>query len=94
MAEKYLTNSEFKRRVRQIHGDQFTILSDYRGMNSKVKVRCNKCDWQEKVQAYRLIRQNYGTRCPTHGERQFDSSSFQKAINEKQDGQYTLLLLT
>lgn len=91
MAGKYLTNSEFKRRVRQIHGDQFTILSDYHGMSSKVKVRCNPCGWQKEVQAERLLNPKYGLKCPQHGHRQFDSSSFQKAINQTQDNQYTLL---
>lgn len=91
MAGKYLTNSEFKRKVRQIHGDQFTILSDYHGMSSKVKVRCNPCDWQREVQAERLLNPKYGSKCPQHGHRKLDSSSFQKLINEKQDNQYTLL---
>ncbi|WP_281196552.1 DUF723 domain-containing protein [Lactobacillus acetotolerans] len=88
---KRLTNSEFRKRVKQIHGDQFTILSDYHGMCSKVKIRCNLCNWSGEVLVYNLIRQNYGTRCPKHSHKQFDSSSFQKAINEKQDNQYTLL---
>lgn len=91
MAGKYLTNSEFKRRVRQIHSDQFTILSDYHGMSSKVKVRCNSCGWQREVQAERLLNPKYGSKCPQHGHRQFDSSSFQKTINQTQDNQYTLL---
>ena len=86
-----LTDSEFRKKVKQIHGDQFTILSDYHGMCSKVKIRCNKCNWTGEVIADSLIRQNYGTRCPKHSHKQFDSSSFQKAINQTQDNQYTLL---
>lgn len=91
MAGKYLTDSEFKRKVKKIHGSQFAILSAYKGMHSKVKVRCNTCSWQKKVQAASLLNPNYGTGCPNHGGRQFNSSSFQKAINQTQDGQYTLL---
>lgn len=91
MAGKYLTTGEFIKRVNQKYGDQFTVLSDYHGMHSKVKVKCNKCDWHGEMQARSLLYQNCGTRCPTHGERQFDSSSFQKAINQTQDNQYTLL---
>lgn len=86
-----LTNSEFKNRVSQKYGNQFTIISDYKGSNSKVKIRCNKCNWTGEVMAGHLLYQNCGTRCPTHGKRQFDSSSFQKAINQIQDNQYTLL---
>ena len=88
---KRLTDSEFRKRVRQKYGNQFTILSDYHGMKSEVKVKCNKCDWHGEMQARSLLYQNCGTRCPTHGKRQFDSSSFQKAINQTQDNQYTLL---
>jgi len=86
-----LTDSEFRKRVNQKYGNHFEILSNYHGIHSKVKIRCNKCDWIGEVIAEHLIRRNYGTRCPTHGKRQFDSFGFQKAINQTQDGQYTLL---
>lgn len=88
---KRITNSEFRKRVKQKYGNQFTVISDYHGMRSKVKIRCNLCNWSEKVKATNLLNSNYGSRCPTHGKRQFDSSSFQKAVNQMQDGQYTLL---
>ena len=88
---KRVTDSEYRKRVKQIHGDQFTIISDYKGSKSKVKIRCNKCDWHGKVRASHLLDPNYGAQCPTHGKRQYDSSSFQKAINQTQDSQYTLL---
>ena len=88
---KRITDSEFRKRVKQKYGNQFTVVSDYHGMRSKVKIRCNLCNWSGKVKAADFLNKNYGSKCPTHGERQFDSSSFQKAINEKQDNQYTLL---
>lgn len=88
---KRITDSEFRKRVRQKYGDQFTILSNYHGTNSKVKVRCNLCGWHVEVEAGHLLNRNYGTRCPLHGKGQRDSSSFQKLVNQKQDNQYTLL---
>lgn len=86
-----MTNSEFRKRVKQKHGDRFEIISSYHGMRSKVKIKCNKCGWIGEVIAGNLLSHNYGPGCPTHGKRQFNSSSFQKAINQTQDNQYTLL---
>lgn len=88
---KRLTNSEFRKRVKQKYGNQFTILSAYHGAKFKIKVKCNKCDWHGEIRAGHLLYDNYGPGCPTHGKRQFDSFSFQKAINQKQNNQYTLL---
>lgn len=86
-----LTQQEFENRVKQIHGSQFMILSAYKDMHSKIKVRCNVCGWIGETEANHLLNPNYGGQCPSHDERRFDSSSFQKAINKTQDGQYTLL---
>lgn len=91
MAGKYLTDSEFRRRVKKVHGDQFMVLSDYHGMNSKIKVRCTVCGGILETEAIHLLNPSYGAQCPTHGERQFNSSSFQKAVNQVQDNQYVLL---
>ena len=88
---KRLTTSEFIKRVNQKCGNQFTVLSDYHDMHSKVKIRCNKCGWNGEMLAGNLLRHNCGSKCPNHEHRQFDSSSFQKAIDKKQDGQYALL---
>lgn len=81
----------FFHKIRQKYGDRFEILSDYHGMRSKIKVKCNKCGWIGEVQARNLIRCECGSRCPIHGNGRFDSSSFQKLINQKQNNQYTLL---
>ena len=88
---KRITDSEFRKRVKQKQRDRFEILSDYHGIMKKVEVRCNKCNWHGEVLAAHLMRRNYGSKCPVHDHRRRDSSSFQKAINEKQDNQYTLL---
>lgn len=86
-----LTQQEFEKKLKKVHGDQFMVLSDYHGMLSKVKIRCNPCDWIGETAATNLLKPSYGAQCPSHGCNQYDSSSFQKAINEKQDNQYTLL---
>lgn len=88
---KRVTDSEFRKRVNQKYGNQFTVVSDYHGMNSKVKIRCNLCNWSGKVKAANFLNKNYGSKCPIHGKRQLDSSNFQKLINQKQNNQYTLL---
>ena len=91
MRGKYLTDSEFRRRVKKVHGNQFTVLSSYHNMRSKVKVRCNVCGWIGETRADYFLNPNCGAQCPLHDKRQYDSSSFQKAVNQVQDGQYTLL---
>lgn len=88
---KRLANSEFRKRVKQKYGNRFTILSDYHSTSSKVKVKCNTCGWTGEVRAGNLLNRNFGAKCPVHGKRQLDSSSFQKLINQTQDNQYTLL---
>lgn len=86
-----LTQQEFEKKLKKVHGDQFTVLSDYHGMNSKIKVRCDKCNWIGEARADLLLDPNYGAQCPSHDHKQYNSSSFQKAINQIQDNQYVLL---
>lgn len=86
-----LTQQEFEKKLKKVHGNQFTVLSAYKGRKSKVKVRHNPCDWVGEVQANNLLEPNYGGQCPSHDHKQYNSSSFQKAINQTQDNQYVLL---
>lgn len=86
-----LTQQEFEKKLKKVHGNQFTVLSDYHDMCSKVKVRCNLCGWIGKMMANSLSKPSCGAKCPSHDHKQYDSSSFQKAINRTQNGQYTLL---
>ena len=89
---KYLTNGEFRKRVRQKQGDRFEILSNYQGENYKVKIKCNKCGWVGKTTPHNLLRTNYGSKCPKHScFARYNTDTFMKKMNEKQNSQYTLL---
>lgn len=37
------TDEEFKKEIRQIHGDRFTILGIYQGSHKKILTQCNIC---------------------------------------------------
>ena len=40
---KRLTQEEFEIRIKNIFGEQFNILSEYKNNHTKVKLKCNKC---------------------------------------------------
>jgi len=40
---KKLTTAEFKKRLYEIYGDTFEVLSEYEANNKKIKLKCKKC---------------------------------------------------
>lgn len=64
--EKYhhekLTNSQFINEVKKAVGSEYTVLSKYDGIDTKVKFRHNKCGKEFNMSPYCFLRA--GQRCP------------------------------
>jgi len=53
---------EFKQKVYKLVGDEYTFLEDYKGVQTKIKVRHNTCGNEYYVRPHDFIKN--GTRCP------------------------------
>lgn len=59
---KKLTNDEFKVKIWNLVGNEYTFLEDYVNSNTEILVRHNKCGQEYKVKPHRFI--SSGNRCP------------------------------
>lgn len=66
-----MDESEFKKELKQVWGDTFTVLGKYTKKHGKIKVRCNKCTFEWSPQARRLLEGHGCPECKNHsvGER-------------------------
>lgn len=74
-AGRALSHDEFLKRIKYIHGDNISILSNYSTKSAKVIAQCSKCTHQWNVYAAGLMN---GTGCPlcklSKGERKIDKT--------------------
>jgi len=56
-----LTNDEFLGRLKNMYGDEYTPLEEYKTTNTKIKMRHNICGHEYLVQPAHIMR---GVRCP------------------------------
>lgn len=72
-----LTTDEVKKRMKELHGDEYTLLSDYKGLSKRIKVRHNKCGYEYTVFANNFLFQEQQCpkcyRTPKKTKKQFQS---------------------
>ena len=80
------THDEFKEEVYSLVNDEYTLLEEYKGAKSKIKIRHNICGHIYKVRPDAILR---GTRCPecrvkaiTKTHKQFVEDVYQAVENE------------
>lgn len=82
----------FQRKVNQVHNNQFEILSAYKGVYSRVKIKCKKCGWVGESLPTNILRSGYGSKCPKHPcFVNYNTDTFMKKMNKRQHNQYALL---
>lgn len=57
-----LTTNDFKKRIQQVVGNEYTVLSEYQGANEKVRIKHNKCNYAYYTTPSKFL--NCKRRCP------------------------------
>lgn len=69
-----MTIEDFSQRVKNIHGDEYDILTDYKNSNAKIKIQHKKCGNIFETTPSNFIKKTRPTRCPlcasSHGEKE------------------------
>lgn len=88
---RYTTDS-FKEEAYKIHGEDYTVLSEYIRLDEKILVRHNRCGREYEVQAGSFLR---GTKCMKckkgHGNTRKTTGEFKKEVKEKTSGEFVVL---
>lgn len=89
-ANRRLTTDEFKQRVYDLVGNEYTVASKYVNMRTKINIIHNKCgykDWWVRPDSFLN-----GDRCPKCSNRAAKSNDqFKQEVKEKFGNEYTVL---
>ena len=84
-----ITDEEFKQRIKNLVGDEYTVLDKYINAKTYVTMRHNKCGHIYKVMPYNFLT---GSRCPLCAKYRFISTTdFKQAIKNMVGNEYTVL---
>lgn len=84
-----LTHNEVEERIRLKHGDKFTLLEKYKNKITKVKTKCNTCDYIWDASMENLWN---GFGCPSCANQvKKTTESFKKEVFELVGDEYTVL---
>ena len=87
MAKK-LTHQEFVDRVEDLVGEEYKVIGEYEGSDTKLVMRHNKCGNEYPVTPYKF---SSGRRCPKcSGNQRKTHQQFTKEFNEASKGEYSL----
>ena len=86
------TNDEFKRELKEVHGDRFDLLSEYVNNCTKVKLKCNICgNVIEKMPSKLVTSSKEGCYICSKKNRYKTSDVLQKEIDSISPGEYTIV---
>lgn len=89
-----VTPEMFSKRVFDLVGDEYTLLSSYKGRHEKVGMRHEKCGYQWMVEAGAFLgnRGQAGSRCPScAGNITKTASSFKDEVRATSRGEYEMV---
>lgn len=91
------SHEEFLEKVKKIHGDNYSFLTQYNGRKNDILVKCNKCDsepFYKKAQSY-LKENQYTDGCDSCTNRKLNikktHEQFVKEVYELVGDEYTVL---
>lgn len=75
-----LTTQQVKERIKKMYGNEYTLLSEYKGMNHRIKVMHNKCGYVYTVGAINFLLSKQ--RCPKcYKTPKKTANEFQRELN-------------
>jgi hypothetical protein len=90
------TPEEFREEIKQLVGDEYTVLSDYEGCKKNVTMRHNTCGNIYEVRPDNFISKGY--RCKKCRKRQkhttkpmLSQEEFEKRIDKKYNGEFSVI---
>lgn len=88
--QKRISHEEFIQKVRDLVGDEYEVLGEYRGVNKKVKMRHTKCENIINVIPYNFITKRI--RCIyCSGNVKKDTKTFKRQVYDLVGDEYTVL---
>ena len=84
----------FKAKVKELSGEEYSVLSNYTKATDKITLRHNKCGREYQTQPHHFLS---GSRCPICwnesklGKFQKDTNQFANEIKEKYKNEYTII---
>lgn len=86
---KRLNTTIFRERIKEIYGEEFTILGEYKNNKTKISTRHNNCGYIWDAIPYNLL-ENYG--CPKcGGSNPLNTKIFKERVKEIHGNEYTVL---
>ena len=83
------TTAQFKQEVQELVGNEYEVLGEYKGAQSKIRMLHNKCGYEYKVTPHSFIS---GTRCPKcGGKMKKTDEQFKQEIYDLVGDEYTVL---
>lgn len=89
-SEYYKTTDDFKKEVKDLVGNEYTVLGKYVSSHQKISVKHNKCGNIFDVQPSQFISGSRCLKCARINHR-LTPESFQKWFDDETKGKYTLL---
>ena len=84
------TQKEFEQEVYNEVEDEYTVLGNYKGYKTKVKIRHNKCGNEYQIKPFRFL--NKGKRCPKcYATKRKTQEQFEKEVAEEGNNEYEVL---
>ena len=80
----------FKEEVFNLVGDEYTVLGEYIGTDTKILMKHNKCGYEYKMTPHNFLQ---GQRCPkcSRSRKKKDTKLFKKEVYEQVGNEYTVL---
>lgn len=83
-----LTHQEFEQRVREQGKGEYTVLTEYKGSNEKVRIRHDVCGFEWDLKPDRFYE---GSRCKKCRSTYIDTDIYKKRIYERFKDEYSML---
>jgi Zn ribbon nucleic-acid-binding protein len=81
----------FKEEVKELVGNEYSVLGEYVNSSKKIKMKHNKCGHEWKVQPSLFVSKN-GTRCPNcYGNIKRTTEEFKEEVKELVGNEYSVL---
>lgn len=87
---KNKTTEYFKEEVKELVGDEYTILGEYINNNTKIAIKHNKCGHEYKVTPDNFLR---GRRCPQCNRPNYnmDTDDYKKLVQKRFPGEFEII---
>lgn len=91
---RIMSNEEFLKRVKKLHGNEYTFLEEYKGCHTKVKVRHNVCKYEYFVTPEKFLGNRKCPKCANKiraESKAMTEKEFKQRVEELTKGEYSVI---